>query len=215
MCGGDGHTEALRIEYNPDVITYDELLDQFYSGLSTGGSAAQQYGVKPRLGAQYMSAVWYHTESQKEILEARIEKGSPLVPIAPAQPWHDAEKYHQKFHEKDGGRLDLSTAPAATAAFGVDLDDDAAEADSGVAKDLEEEDWVKALRMREAVPGIRDWLRLMGMAKHLGRVNEWCDEMGAVTLSEVVDEREELANSLGDLLSEKERQDLLRAGFPY
>lgn len=207
MCGGDGHTEALRIEYDPDVVTYDQLLDQFYNGLSTGGSAAQQYGIKPRLGAQYMSAVWYHTESQKKALEARIDKGSPLVPIAPAKPWHDAEKRHQKFHEGGSPRLGLSTAPTTAAVLEVGLDDDAKEAILG--PPVEADEWVKVLRMREAVPGIRDWLRGMGISKHLAKVNEWCDEMGAVALSEVVDEREELADHLGDLLSEKERQKLL------
>jgi len=91
VCGGDGHTEAIRIEYDPDKISYDQLLDEFYRGHTPMGGKQQ-----------YMSAVWYHNEEQKQALETRINAGSPLVHLEPAKPWHDAEEYHQKYYIKKG-----------------------------------------------------------------------------------------------------------------
>ena len=57
MCGGDGHTEALKVEFDPRVISYDDLLNAFWEEHNPSG-------YKPK--AQYKSAIWPTSESQKE-----------------------------------------------------------------------------------------------------------------------------------------------------
>eukprot|EP00933_Yihiella_yeosuensis_P060026 TRINITY_DN6198_c0_g3_i1.p1 TRINITY_DN6198_c0_g3~~TRINITY_DN6198_c0_g3_i1.p1 ORF type:complete len:523 (+),score=92.88 TRINITY_DN6198_c0_g3_i1:73-1569(+) len=69
--------------------------------------------------------------------------------------------------------------------------------------------YAKASTAREAVPGIRTWLMLIYLDQYLEVVNAWCDEMGAATLEEVIEGREDLADYLGDILSDEERRALL------
>ena len=57
VCGGDGHTEALKVEFDPRVISYDDLLNAFWEEHNPSG-------YKPK--AQYKSAIWPTSESQKE-----------------------------------------------------------------------------------------------------------------------------------------------------
>jgi len=61
----------------------------------------------------------------------------------------------------------------------------------------------------EYVPGLRTWLRIQGLEEHLEAVNAWCEEMGAVTLPEVVESRHDLVESLGDALSGREKEIML------
>jgi len=92
VCAGDGHTEAIRIEYDPAEITYEQLLQQFY-----------QEHTPRRAQTQYKSAVWYHDEEQKNLAEAAVKaRGGKFVDVDPAPEWHDAERYHQKYLEKQG-----------------------------------------------------------------------------------------------------------------
>jgi len=58
----------------------------------------------------------------------------------------------------------------------------------------------------EAVSGLRTWLAVQGLESHLEAINVWCEEMGAASLDEVVDSREELVEALADRLSEAERE---------
>jgi len=94
VCAGDGHTEALKVEYDTQKISYEELLDTFFKGCSADSRGC----------AQYKSAVWVHDEKQRKIAEdmaQRRGKASRLQ-IMDAQPWHDAEEYHQKYCAKNG-----------------------------------------------------------------------------------------------------------------
>ncbi|CAK0840689.1 unnamed protein product, partial [Prorocentrum cordatum] len=107
---GDGHSEAIRIEFDPQLITYDELLTHFdrirkrtpapvglaFAGGAQPHTAAVQAGTK----TQHHSAIWYHDEEQKKALQARARRGAPEVHAARMETWHDAERYHQKFHQK-------------------------------------------------------------------------------------------------------------------
>ena len=92
VCSGDGHTEALRLVYDPNVLSYEALMEKVFKGASPH-----------RAKAQYMSAVWAQTPEQaaaaKRVAE-KMKKGS--VPVLPASEtkWHDAEEYHQKYIAK-------------------------------------------------------------------------------------------------------------------
>eukprot|EP00930_Biecheleria_cincta_P040592 TRINITY_DN27806_c0_g1_i2.p2 TRINITY_DN27806_c0_g1~~TRINITY_DN27806_c0_g1_i2.p2 ORF type:complete len:105 (+),score=20.96 TRINITY_DN27806_c0_g1_i2:376-690(+) len=83
VCGNDGHTEAIRIEYDPSQVTYEELLDKFWDGHRPAPAKAQ-----------YKSAIWTHSEEQKQIAERTIqEAGSSghYVDLDEAKPCYDAE----------------------------------------------------------------------------------------------------------------------------
>ena len=93
VCGGDGHTEAVKIEFDPNVISYEQLLDTFWAEHNPSG-------YKPKV--QYKSAIWPTSESQREIAIASrdaIESkyGSVHTDIEDEQQWWDAEEYHQKY----------------------------------------------------------------------------------------------------------------------
>ena len=67
VCDGDGHTEVVRVSFDPTVISYDEILAEFWD---QSGSRA----TKARAGNQYKSAVWTTTRAHAEIAEASRAK---------------------------------------------------------------------------------------------------------------------------------------------
>ena len=77
VCRGDGHTEALKIEYDPSVISYEELMKRFFAENQHGG------GKK-----QYMSAVWAQDEAQAASAKAAAMASSisATPTAAPAAP---------------------------------------------------------------------------------------------------------------------------------
>lgn len=102
-----GHAEALQIEYDAEKISYEKLLEIFWK--SHNPTTRNRQG--PDIGSQYRSAIFYHTPVQQKIAAAAkeaLEKSgrftSPIVTeIAPAQTFHRAEEYHQKYLMKQGG----------------------------------------------------------------------------------------------------------------
>ncbi|CAE7312599.1 msrA [Symbiodinium natans] len=72
VCAGDGHTEAIQIEYDPEKVSYDALLDAFLKGHQP-----------MRSKAQYKSAIWYHNEEQRKEAERRMEEigAGPVVDV--------------------------------------------------------------------------------------------------------------------------------------
>lgn len=102
--GGTGHAEAVRIEFDPAIITYDELLDVFW----THHDPTELNRQGPDIGTQYRSAIFYHSPRQKEAAinsKAEIEKlkmyKAPIVTeIVPAATFYRAEEYHQQYMEK-------------------------------------------------------------------------------------------------------------------
>jgi len=90
VCGGDGHTEAIRVEFDPSVISYEEVMRQVMKRASP-----DCYG-----GKQYMSAVWAEDAEKAEIAQrVAKEMGKEGVPVLSASSthWTDAEDYHQKY----------------------------------------------------------------------------------------------------------------------
>lgn len=104
VCSGTtGHAEAVRITFDPDVIGYDELLEVFFTVHDP--TTLNRQG--PDVGTQYRSAVFYHSEEQRELTESYIEgleeEGvfeDPIVTeVAPLETFYEAEEYHQNYYE--------------------------------------------------------------------------------------------------------------------
>ena len=101
-----GHAEAVEVEYNPNEITYEELLDVFWNNHNP--TTLNRQG--PDVGIQYRSAIFYHDEEQKQIAEkSKTDLGKsgkfsdPIVTqISPAAIFYKAEEYHQKYFKKHG-----------------------------------------------------------------------------------------------------------------
>lgn len=92
------HTESVEVEFDPTQVTYEQLLDVFWK--------AHDAAEKPWL-QQYMSAIFYHNEEQRQIAlaskareEARLPNGKIYTQILPASTFYQAEDYHQKFYLK-------------------------------------------------------------------------------------------------------------------
>jgi len=101
-----GHAEAVQIEYDPDEISYEELLDIFWNNHNP--TTLNRQG--PDVGIQYRSAIFYHSDEQKEIakkskqtLENSKQYENPIVTeIMPTPTFYKAEEYHQKYFKKHG-----------------------------------------------------------------------------------------------------------------
>jgi peptide-methionine (S)-S-oxide reductase len=101
-----GHAEAVRLEYDPEIVTYDQLLHEFFD-LHDPTQLDRQ---GPDVGDQYRSAIYFHTPQQEEAARAAVDRLTterrfkrPIVTrIEPAPDWWRAEGYHQKYFEKRG-----------------------------------------------------------------------------------------------------------------
>ena len=104
--GRTGHAEVVQIEYDPDRVTYEQLLDVFWN--CHDPTTLNRQG--PDVGTQYRSVIFFHTPEQQAAAEASKralqESGRfprPIVTeIAPAGPFYRAEEYHQRYLEKHG-----------------------------------------------------------------------------------------------------------------
>lgn len=103
VCGKQtGHAEVLRIEYDPSVISYDELLEVFWATHDPTTLNRQGNDVGP----QYRSVIFYHNDEQKQKAEkykADLEKSgvydNPIITaIEPLKNYYPAENYHQNYY---------------------------------------------------------------------------------------------------------------------
>jgi len=101
-----GHAEVVEVEYDPERVTYAQLLDVFWQVHDP--TTLNRQG--PDIGTQYRSVIFYHTPEQKAQAEAskeRLQKSGrakrPIVTeIVPAAEFYRAEEYHQQYFEKRG-----------------------------------------------------------------------------------------------------------------
>jgi len=101
-----GHGEAVEVTYDPAKISYQQLLDVFWS--IHDPTTLNRQG--PDVGTQYRSAIFYHNKDQQAAAEAskrNLEKSGrfdkPIVTeITPASKFYRAEQYHQRYFEKRG-----------------------------------------------------------------------------------------------------------------
>jgi len=104
VCSGDtGHAECVQVEYDPDVIDYEDVLTVFFA--THNPTTKNRQG--PDVGSQYRSAVFYHDETQREAVEATIEAldeqySDPIVTeVEPLETFYPAEQYHQDYYERN------------------------------------------------------------------------------------------------------------------
>ncbi len=101
-----GHAEVVEVEYDPEKVGYDELLNVFWD--SHDPTQVNRQG--PDIGAQYRSAIFYHTPEQENVArasKAAIDTSGKFrrkiaTEIVPAQAFWRAEEYHQKYLAKRG-----------------------------------------------------------------------------------------------------------------
>lgn len=108
--GRTGHTEAIQITYDPEVVSYRELLSVFWKNVDPFDGRGQFCDK----GSQYRPGIFFHSESQKlaaneSLLELRdgelknaLEEGEEIaVEITKASKFYDAEDYHQNYYKKN------------------------------------------------------------------------------------------------------------------
>ncbi|MGM0770281.1 MAG: peptide-methionine (S)-S-oxide reductase MsrA [Halobacteriota archaeon] len=102
--GRTGHAESIEILFDPEIVSYEELLEVFWK--IHDPTTMNKQG--PDTGTQYRSAIFYHDENQKETAlnskkkqeESKQYINSIKTEIVPADVFYPAEEYHQKYFEK-------------------------------------------------------------------------------------------------------------------
>jgi peptide-methionine (S)-S-oxide reductase len=104
--GNTGHAEAVRIAFDPDRISYSDLLEVFFATHDPTQLNRQGNDV----GTQYRSAIFPHSADQERLARSAIERAShdwdrPIVTvIEPLSEWYPAETYHQQYFATVGDR---------------------------------------------------------------------------------------------------------------
>jgi peptide-methionine (S)-S-oxide reductase len=107
VCAKDtGHAEAVEVTYDPEVVSYGDLLDVFWR--IHNPTTPNRQG--PDVGSQYRSAIFYGDDAQREAAEASKKaldasgrfKNPVVTEIVPAATFYRAEEYHQQYYEKTG-----------------------------------------------------------------------------------------------------------------
>jgi peptide methionine sulfoxide reductase msrA/msrB len=109
--GRTGHLEAVQITYDPAKVSYEQLLDVFWKSIDP----TDQGGQFADRGSQYLTAVFYHSEEQRQLAEKskdQLEKSGRfsrpvMTAILPANPFYPAEEYHQDYDRKNPVRYKL------------------------------------------------------------------------------------------------------------
>lgn len=104
--GKTGHAEVVQLEYDPSLVSYDELLNVFWS-LHDPTTLNRQ---GPDVGTQYRSTIFFHNAEQEAVAKASKEKLQSsgrykrdiVTEITPASEFYRAEEYHQQYIEKRG-----------------------------------------------------------------------------------------------------------------
>jgi peptide-methionine (S)-S-oxide reductase len=106
VCTGEtGHAEAVQVTFDPQVISYRELLEVFFT--IHDPTSLNRQGVD--VGTQYRSAIFYHSPEQKNIAEQvihdlQVQKiwGKPIVTeLIPFSVFYPAEAYHQEYFKRN------------------------------------------------------------------------------------------------------------------
>ena len=107
VCGGStGHAEVVQIDFDAGVVTFRELLEIFFVVHDPTTLNRQGNDV----GTQYRSAIFHHTDGQRETaldLIRGLDKDGPWVDpivteVAPLEAFYPAEEYHDRYFERNG-----------------------------------------------------------------------------------------------------------------
>ena len=107
--GTTGHAEAVQVEFDPEKVSYDDLLKDFW----TMHDPTQVNRQGPDVGYQYRSAIFTNSDEQRELAEVskaalassgKLGKTPIATVIEPAGPFYKAEEYHQRYFEKHPGQ---------------------------------------------------------------------------------------------------------------
>jgi len=107
VCSGvTGHAEVVEVTYEPEAVSYEDLLATFWSA----HDPTQMNRQGPDIGTQYRSAIFVHDDEQRRLAEesrSRLEASGRLrrpvaTEITPAGRFWRAEEYHQRYFEKRG-----------------------------------------------------------------------------------------------------------------
>ena len=117
-----GHYEAVQITFDPTIISYSEILTTFWQSIDPT-DAGGQFGDR---GSSYQTAIFYHSEAQKQQAEQSKQElqvngpfgGRPIVtPILPAKPFYPAETYHQDYYKKNPAHYQRYSVGSGRAGF--------------------------------------------------------------------------------------------------
>ena len=106
--GQTGHAEVVQVKYDPSKVSYEHLLEVFWSI----HDPTQLNRQGPDIGTNYRSVIFYHDAEQGKIARKSKEAmetsgvfrfGKIMTTITPAPEFYRAEEYHQHYHEKHGG----------------------------------------------------------------------------------------------------------------
>lgn len=109
VCEGDtGHAEVIHLEFDPSIISYDELLEVFWKTHDPTTLNRQGYDV----GTHYRSVVFYHDDKQKELAKSYLKKltdemvwSDPIVTeISPLTKFYEAENFHDDYFNHHGSQ---------------------------------------------------------------------------------------------------------------
>ncbi|MEQ8819390.1 MAG: peptide-methionine (S)-S-oxide reductase MsrA [Sumerlaeia bacterium] len=108
VCAGrSGHAEVVRVEFDPERVSYETLVEKFFAC----HDPTQKNRQGPDVGSQYRSAIFTYSDEQKAAAEAVRDRvqASPkfngrtiVTEIEPAKPFHAAEEYHQQYLARRG-----------------------------------------------------------------------------------------------------------------
>ena len=103
VCSGTtGHAEVVEVEYDPEKVQYEKLLEVFWKE----HDPTQVNRQGPDVGTQYRSAIFFHSPEQEAAARSSVEKAQarykkPIATeITPASEFYRAEEYHQRYFEK-------------------------------------------------------------------------------------------------------------------
>lgn len=122
VCSGTtGHTEAIEIIYDPEKIRYENLLEVFWRTIDP----TQENGQFVDHGSQYRTAIFYHSEEQRRLVEVSCDElqrsgkfRTPIVTeISPAEDFYAAESYHQGYYRKNPQHYELYRQGSGRARF--------------------------------------------------------------------------------------------------
>ncbi len=103
VCEGDtNHAEVVKLDFDPKIISYEEILNYFFEIHDPTTLNSQG----PDIGTQYRSEIFYLNDEQKDIAKKIIEKynkklsGKVVTKVSQIKNYCIAEEYHQKYLEK-------------------------------------------------------------------------------------------------------------------